>query len=94
MKKAAHVLQLEVVLLEPRVKAPLQTNRALDHNASDDTDDDTLTHCILQIANPSFTKTLTGTVPYTSQNIGGNMGALISCQHRTSGGQQVLSLYK
>jgi hypothetical protein len=61
-KKVACVLPSEVVRPEARIKALLQTDGALDHNASDNTDDDTLTHRIPQTSNPYFSKTLAGVV--------------------------------
>jgi hypothetical protein len=47
-KQVAHVAPAEVVHQEPCTEAPLQTDGVLDHNASNDIDDDTLTHRIPQ----------------------------------------------
>jgi hypothetical protein len=67
-KKTVRVLPAEVVRKEPRTEAPLQTDGALDHNAPDDTDDDTLTYRIPQTTHPVSTKTLTSVAANAGQN--------------------------
>jgi hypothetical protein len=73
-KKAARILLLEVVRPELRSEALLQTDGALDHNASDESEDDTLTHRISQTTNPCSTKTLAGIAAIAEANMRGFEG--------------------
>jgi hypothetical protein len=50
--------------------------RALDHNASDDSEKDTLTHHILQTTNVGFAKTLAGTTANAEASMRGCEGTL------------------
>jgi hypothetical protein len=76
-KRVTRVLQSEVILLEPRIEAPLQTDGTLDQNTSDDSDDDTVSHHIPYTTNPNFTKAFGGATSNKIQNAGGNMGGFV-----------------
>jgi hypothetical protein len=69
-KSAAHVLQSEIVLLEPRIEAPLQTDGDLDQNASDNT----ISYHIPYTTNPNFTKAFAGAATNTGHSARGSMG--------------------
>jgi hypothetical protein len=63
----------EATLSEPPVQAPHQDG-ALNQEASDDNDDDTILHQIPHTANPNFTDAFTGATANPSQDAGGIIG--------------------
>jgi hypothetical protein len=71
-RKVTRVLLSEVIFPKPHNEAPLQTDEALDQEASDDIGNNTIPCHIPHTANPNFTKTFFGATSNPTQDARGN----------------------
>jgi hypothetical protein len=73
-RKAIRVSQSKAIFRKPLIEALHQTDGALDQEASNDIDDDTVHHHIPHTVNPNFTRTFASTIANPSQYARGCMG--------------------